>query len=53
MYEKIAWQTFCKSGNIQSFLEYKNLCDVLNLGEKCSETDKSEGDNNKGNSIQR
>ena len=25
MYEKIAWNNFCKTGNIESFMEYRKL----------------------------
>ena len=59
MYEKIAWENFCKTGDIESFLEYKRILklnnEMQNLFEKkgdgISELDKSEGDSNKGNNI--
>lgn len=64
MYEKIAWNNFCKTGNIESFLEYKKLMglnandeildkieNIENIGDILSGFDKSEGDNNKGNSL--
>lgn len=51
MYEKIAWENFYKTGNVESFLEYKLLSNELKIGEKNIETDKSEGNNNKGNTI--
>lgn len=51
MYEKIAWNNFCKTGNLESFVEYKLLCNELGLGDKL-ETDKSEGNNNKGDQLQ-
>ncbi len=59
MYEKIAWENFCKTGDIESFLEYKKILklndEMQNLFEKkgdgISELDKSEGDSNKGNNI--
>jgi len=28
MYEKIAWNNFVKTGNIESFLEYKRIMDL-------------------------
>ena len=64
MYEKIAWNNFCKTGNIESFLEYRKLMglnandeildkieNIENIGDILSGFDKSEGDNNKGNSL--
>lgn len=46
MYEKIAWENFLKTGDIESFLEYRKLMDLNsrsneNIGEKLYETDKS------------
>ena len=64
MYEKIAWNNFCKTGNIESFLEYRKLMglnandeildkieNIENIGDILSGFDKSEGDSNKGNSL--
>lgn len=25
MYEELAWENFCKTGNLESFLEYKKI----------------------------
>ena len=30
MYEDLAWNNFCKTGNIESFLEYKKLSEMNN-----------------------
>lgn len=30
MYEKIAWNNFLKTGNIESFLEYRRILDLKN-----------------------
>ena len=30
MYEKLAWNNFLKTGNVESFLEYKRLVEVNN-----------------------
>lgn len=52
MYEKIAWENFYKTGNVESFLEYKYLKNKLMLGEDESEANQSKGNNNKGNALQ-
>lgn len=61
MYEKLAWNNFEKTGDIESFLEYRrlmktnlnisNIEDVnnkirQNIGELLNEIDKGKGDNN-------
>lgn len=56
MYEKLAWNSFCKTGDIESFLEYKKLSETgyssENMkGEFSSEFNKSQGNSNKGNTI--
>ncbi len=56
MYEKLAWNSFCKTGDIESFLEYKKLSEAgysyENVkGEFLSESNKSKGNSNKGNTI--
>jgi hypothetical protein len=59
MYEKIAWQTFCKTGSLESFLEYKKIVELSsdseNLtqmkGEFLSEFGKIEGNSNKGDTV--
>lgn len=57
MYKNIAWNNFCKTGNINSFMEYKKLQEILetikleDLGEKLNEASESEGDSNKGNTV--
>lgn len=30
MYEDLAWNNFCKTGNLESFLEYKKLSEMNN-----------------------
>lgn len=30
MYEDIAWNNFLKTGNMESFLEYKRIIDIKN-----------------------
>ena len=39
MYEELAWNNFCKTGNLESFLEYKKIME-LNLKNKESIEDK-------------
>lgn len=64
MYEKIAWNNFCKTGSIESFLEYKKLINLNSsdeildsienieyIGDILSEFDKSKGDSNKGDTL--
>jgi hypothetical protein len=34
MYENIAWNNFLKTGNIESFLEYKKIVDLKNKTNK-------------------
>ena len=45
MDEKKAWENFCNTGSIESYLEYKSLKNNLKVGEKSIEVNKSEGDN--------
>lgn len=60
--EKIAWNNFCKTGDIQSFLEYKKLENInynennteqimQNLEVMINEVNKSEGNSNKRGTI--
>lgn len=56
MYKNFAWNQFIKTGNLETFLEYKKiqaLDNVLNnkKGEKIDETYQSERNSNKGSSI--
>lgn len=59
MYEKLAWDNFLKTGNIESFLEYRKIAalnnnlnniqennnkTIQNVGELLNEIDKSKGD---------
>ena len=30
MYEDLAWDNFCKTGNLESFLEYKKINEINN-----------------------
>ena len=40
MYEEIAWNNFCKTGNLESFLEYKK---IKELNSRSIEMIKDEG----------
>lgn len=64
MYEKIAWNNFCKTGNIESFMEYRKLINlnsndeildeienVENIGDILSGFNKSQRDSNKGDCL--
>ncbi len=59
MYEKIAWNNFIKTGNIESFLEYKRLSNMQiinnsineNIGALLNEINKDKGDSNKRNIL--
>ena len=31
MYEEIAWNNFCKTGSLESFLEYKKINELNNI----------------------
>ena len=31
MYEEIAWENFCRTGNLESFLEYKKINELNNI----------------------
>ena len=45
MIEKIAWNTFKNTGNINTFLELKQLDNIeLNLNGEVNGTNKNEGD---------
>ena len=61
-FKKLAWNNFCKTGDIQSFLEYRKLNDSLsqeyntqqimqNLEVMINEIDKGEGDSNKRSTL--
>lgn len=52
MYENLAWNNFIKTGNVESFLEYKKILEmsnyvVNNRGGKFNETDKNQGNSDK------
>lgn len=59
MYEKIAWNNFCKTGNIESFIEYRKLIEITNnmqnelmeKGDVFSELDKVKSSSNKRDNI--
>jgi hypothetical protein len=55
MYEKIAWETFLKTGNINSYLEYKKFVSLdANINVQENEGDFLDGFNQgKGNSYKR
>lgn len=54
MYEDLAWNNFCKTGNLESFLEYKKLSEMNNKnieilkneGIILDELNKDKGDSN-------
>lgn len=62
--KKIAWNNFCKTGNIESFMEYRKLMglssndeildeieNIENIGDILSGFNKGQGDSNKGNNL--
>ncbi len=61
MYEKIAWDHFIKTGDVESFLEYKRICETKrdldnyinnqNVGENLNEIAQSEGNSYKRDTI--
>lgn len=54
MYEKIAWNNFYKTGDLESFLEYKKIKELNSVnmkGEEISESDKGNWYSHKGDSI--
>lgn len=57
MYKNIAWNNFCKTGNIESFVEYRKLEEITknirleDLGETLNEVNKGEGNSNKRDII--
>ena len=57
MYEKIAWNNFIKTGDVQSFLEYRRLvemnqCSLRNEGvQLVDETYQNKGDCNQRNTL--
>ena len=55
MYEKIAWETFLKTGNINSYLEYKKFTSLdANINVQENEGDFLDGFNQgKGNGYKR
>lgn len=62
-FKNLAWNNFCKTGDIQSFLEYRKLNEfngiennntqqlMQNLEVMINEIDKGEGNSNKGSAI--
>lgn len=60
MYEKIAWENFCKTGDVESFIEYRKIMEMNNnvenatekeIGDVLSEFNKNQGDSNKGDNL--
>lgn len=64
MYEKIAWDHFMNTGNLESFLEYKRLLTLQNelqqdqeqivkknVGVLLDEINKGQGDSNQRNTL--
>lgn len=66
-FENIAWNNFCKTGDIQSFLEYRKIGNIYNnmnivnqnkneqimqnLEVMINEVNKSQGDSDKGSTL--
>lgn len=49
MIKNMAWNTFKRTGNINSYLEFKEVKNIEdNLKEKLDETNKSKWDSNSG-----
>lgn len=54
MYEELAWNNFCKTGNLESFLEYKKINEInkkniemlKNEGISIDEFNKGKGNSN-------
>ena len=47
MLERIAWNTFKRTGNINTFLEFKQVKDIeKNIEAYVNETNKNKGSNN-------
>ncbi len=53
MYEKLAWNSFCKTGSLESFLEYKKIAGLKNQikVEDIGEFSKAQGDSYKGSAV--
>lgn len=52
MIKQIAWNTFKNTGNIDTFLEFKQVQDIENsLKVKSYENSQNKGNNNSGKSI--
>ncbi len=55
MYKDFAWNEFLKTGNIQTYMEFKALENMIfeKKGETIDEANKGERDSNTRSSIQR
>ena len=56
MYKNFAWENFMKTGNLETYIEYRKIADLdrgINekKGEIVDETYQSEGDSNKRSSL--
>lgn len=56
MYENLAWNNFLKTGDIESFIEYKKLMEmngyiVNNKGVQFDETNQGKGNSDKRNLL--
>ncbi len=53
MYEKLAWNNFCNTGNLESFLEYKKIKGIKNKikVDDIGEFNKTQGNSYKGDTI--
>ncbi|MDO4282585.1 MAG: hypothetical protein Q4D02_03030 [Clostridia bacterium] len=53
MYEELAWNNFIKTGDIESFLEYKKLMEINGFMIDDKGVQFNEANKNKGNSDKR
>ncbi len=53
MYEDFAWKQFLKTGDVETFVEYKKIKDELyeKKGDMTDETYQSQGNSDKGSNI--
>ncbi len=58
MFKEIAWKNFEKTGDLESFFEYKKIDELMRkvdleniTGEGINEFDESKGDNNQRNPL--
>lgn len=55
MFKNLAWENFLKTGNLETYMEYRKLTKIdeneLDMGDNYSELDKSKGYSDKGDNI--